>query len=62
MAGIDPRYLLTFCQELHALARTATTDCSASQLAGQGDHGSGGGVYQDAASSINNYRSIVPYS
>ena len=27
MAGIDPQYLLTFCQELH-LARTATADCS----------------------------------
>ena len=28
VAGIDPRYLLTFCQELHALARMATADCS----------------------------------
>ena len=28
VAGINPRYLLTFCQELHALACTATADCS----------------------------------
>ena len=28
VAGIDPQYLLTFCKELHALARTATADCS----------------------------------
>ena len=29
--GTSCRYLLTFCQELHALARTATADCSRCQ-------------------------------
>ena len=28
VAGIDPQYLMTVYQELHALARTATADCS----------------------------------
>ena len=31
VAGIDPRNLLTFCQELHALARTATLTALASR-------------------------------
>ena len=32
VAGINPRYLLTFCQELHALARAATADLFTSEL------------------------------
>ena len=34
VAGIDPQYLMAFCQELHALARTATADCSQLSLVG----------------------------